>query len=186
MDNNRLRAEYVEHLYGVPRNERRELKHILNTAALFTQRKVVDSKPLIPSPFLIFGATTEAETYGYRQRGDYMFSLKVPAKIIDIVVRELESLTPTCDDISPRDIVYLRRRVMEDINLIPKIHEERYNEDLGDAAFVRYLERFSETRRREKRFDIASTLISLASQIEMVHCDEAKVLELKVSTNFKD
>jgi len=46
MNNKRLKAEHVEHLYGVPRNERRLLREILNTTALYANRKVVDIRGL--------------------------------------------------------------------------------------------------------------------------------------------
>ena len=179
MNNKRLKAEHVEHLYGVPRNERRLLREILNTTALYANRKVVDIRGLkTPEPGLIFGCTTEAENYGYIQRGDYLFSLGVPEGVIGIIVNELEALTPTCD-IPPRELHNLRRSVMEDVNLIPELYKEKYSEKISYYKFADYLKKFSKTSIRENKFDLASLLNGLASQIEMAFTEEAKVLELR-------
>lgn len=85
----------LQYLYGVPERDKKELKKNID-------RYRLPEEALVP-PFF------------YKQRGEYFFERESPDRLMEIVVRELENLTPTIE-CAPEEVHRLRDKVMGNVN----------------------------------------------------------------------
>ena len=158
----------LQFLYGVPKEDKKWIKRVMELAALENERKIVQLHSIPPPEFLLFGYQTKAECYGYKQRGEYFIDRQSPDKLMDIVERELESLAPSID-LPPQELHRLRDETMNHVNFAIQWHENYDSVDkipIQDVAW--HLNQLAYHRGRDHQWNLAGVLKGIAYIIEVL------------------